>query len=555
MPRWKSVGGPALLAVSLAAVSLSAVRLSAARPVTSRATGATSWWHPGPLTSWQYALGEPFPIAVPTNIGNVEVYDIDEGNEAGVTRSEVATSVAAVHASGAKAICYVEAGGWESYRADASEYSSGILGNTVSGYSNERYIDIRQWSDDPGPSGLTLSQILTARFQLCADEGFDGVETDLDDTYTDSTGFPLTMADEETFMTEMAGVIHGLGMAWFLKNDINGDSLLADMEPLADGTVNEQCWQYAECSALEPFVQAGKPILNVEYANEPEATVCPQALAFPMATMHTDVDLDGNIAWACWQYGVTTTTTATSTTTTAKSTTTTAKSTTTNTTAAGAPPPPAGSPPPPTGSPPPPTGAPTSTVGRTPTSTTPPTAPPRAPEFTSPSTARATVGHRFSFQVTASGNPSPNLAHSALPSGLRWAGGTKGRATISGVPNPTAAGLARVLLSATNASGRAHQSLTIRAQRRPGVTNGSPPPATVGRHYRFAFRTYGYPAPSLRESGKLPAGLAFTRNRDGHATLSGVPAPGSGGAHHMSMTVSNPLGKVTVHYVLVVRES
>jgi len=31
----------------------------------------------------QYAIGEPLPIAVPTNIGNVEAYDIDEGNVAG----------------------------------------------------------------------------------------------------------------------------------------------------------------------------------------------------------------------------------------------------------------------------------------------------------------------------------------------------------------------------------------------------------------------------------------------------------------------------------------
>ena len=53
------------------------------------------------------------------------------------------------------------------------------------------------------------------------------METDLDDTYTDSTGFPLTMANEITFMTEMAGAVHGLGLAWFLKNDINGDSLIS----------------------------------------------------------------------------------------------------------------------------------------------------------------------------------------------------------------------------------------------------------------------------------------------------------------------------------------
>jgi len=40
---------------------------------------AATWWDPGPLTSWAYVIGENSPIAVPTNVGNVQVYDIDAG--------------------------------------------------------------------------------------------------------------------------------------------------------------------------------------------------------------------------------------------------------------------------------------------------------------------------------------------------------------------------------------------------------------------------------------------------------------------------------------------
>jgi hypothetical protein len=485
MARWPYAGAALLVAASLGAVSRGEISSGAPSP-----TAAVNWWHPGQLTSWQYAIGEPFPIAVPTDIGDVEAYDIDEGNLNGVSASEVGASVAAIHAQGAKAICYVDTGGWENYRSDASEYASAILGSPVPGYSDERYVDIRQWSDDPGPTGMTLGQVLTARFQLCQDEGFDGVETDLDDTYTDSTGFPLTMTDEVRFMTEVADVVHGLGMAWFLKNGINGDSFISDLEPLADGTVNEQCWQYDECSALAPFVQAGKPVLNVEYADEAEATTCPHALAFPMATMHTDEDLDGTIAWACWQYGATTST------------------------------PPA--------------------VGLR----------PQAPKFVSPARATATVGQRFSFQLTASGNPLPVLGHSKLPIGLRWARHGPGRATISGAPKAPAAGLTRVLLSAVNSRGRARQVLTILVRRRPGLSSGAPPAATVGRRYRFVFSVYGFPVPSLRELGTLPAGLVFRQKGDGHATLSGLPAAGSKGAHLICVRVSNSLGALTVHYVL-----
>jgi hypothetical protein len=250
-----------------------------------------AWWQPGRVTSWQYDLG--WPVAVPTNLGAVQVYDIDyDGSEQG-TEAQVAAVVARIHASEAHAICYVEIGGWENYRPDANRYPHTILGHPISGYPDERYVDIRRWA--------VIGPILNARFRQCKSEGFDGVETDIDDSYTDATGFPLTLHDEVTFDSEVARAIHALGLAWFLKNGINDDAFISDMEPLADGTVNEQCWQYNECPQVEPFAKAGKPILNVEYANLPSVSTCRQALAFPMATMHTDVNLDGKIAWACWR--------------------------------------------------------------------------------------------------------------------------------------------------------------------------------------------------------------------------------------------------------------
>ena len=253
-------------------------------------TGA-AWWHPGRLSSWQYDL--EWPVAVPTNIGPVQVYDIDyDGSEQG-TKAQVATVVSKIHAEGGRAICYMETGGWENYNPDAARYPKSVLGLPISGYPDERYVDIRRWT--------ALAPILEARFRQCKAEGFDGVETDIDDSYTDQTGFPLTLADEVTFDTEVAKAVHALGLAWFLKNGINDDAFITDMEPLADGTVNEQCWQYQECAQLAPFVKAGKPILNVEYAGLPQAPTCRQAVTFPMATMHTDVNLNGKIAWACWQ--------------------------------------------------------------------------------------------------------------------------------------------------------------------------------------------------------------------------------------------------------------
>jgi hypothetical protein len=164
------------------------------------------------------------------------------------------------------------------------------------------------------------------------------------------------------------------------------------------------------------------------------------------------------------------------------------------------------------------------------------------------------VGHRFTFTVTAVGEPVPTLVHSALPRGLSWSSAGNGRATISGVPQAKAAGTTRVSLRASSAAGSATQVLTIQVQRRPGLSAGRLPAATVGHFYHFTLSTYGYPRPTVTKSGRLPAGLSFRRNSNGKITLSGTPAPGSGGAHHIGITVSNSMGKATVHYTLTVKE-
>ena len=98
--------------------------------------------------------------------------------------------------------------------------------------------------------------------QQCAAKRFDAVETDLDETYSGSdgtTGFTETKADEEAYMTTLADYMHSLGLAWVIKNpDDTGDSYAADMEPLADLDLSEQCNQYGTCSALTvPRSQAG----------------------------------------------------------------------------------------------------------------------------------------------------------------------------------------------------------------------------------------------------------------------------------------------------------
>jgi len=60
-------------------------------------------------------------------------------------------------------------------------------------------------------------------------------------------------------MTTLANYMHSIGLGWFIKNpDDTGDSYAADMEPLADAVLTEQCNEYSSCSLLSAY-EATRP--------------------------------------------------------------------------------------------------------------------------------------------------------------------------------------------------------------------------------------------------------------------------------------------------------
>ena len=174
------------------------------------------------------------------------------------------------------------------------------------------------------------------------------------------------------------------------------------------------------------------------------------------------------------------------------------------------------------------------------------------PVFTSASSTTGMSGHKFTFQVAVSGDPVPSLGHSTLPSGLQWTS-LDGIATIFGVPTTT--GPTKLLLTASNAAGSTKQLLTISVRRPAGFVTGKPPAAVAGHRYSFTVTAFGYPTPSISETGALPAGLVFTSRGQGMATLTGAPTMTSTGAHPISLTVANRVGTTTAHYVLIVGEA
>ena len=218
-------------------------RATTSATTTSTASSSTSLWHPALVTSWQWQLSStPIDLSI-----HVQVYDIDAFDND-------ASQVAAIHATGAKAVCYISGGTLENWRPDANSFPSSVTGNAVSGWAGEKWLDIRQIS--------ILGPIMEARMDICVTKGFDGIEADNVDGYTNPTGFPLKYQDQLNYNIFLANAAHARGLSIGLKNDVDQ---VKDLVSYFDWALNEECFKFNECDTLLPFINAGKPVFQTEY--------------------------------------------------------------------------------------------------------------------------------------------------------------------------------------------------------------------------------------------------------------------------------------------------
>lgn len=214
----------------------------------------TTMWIPPANTSWQWQLTTPVDLSVVAQMYDIDMFDND------------ATVVASLHALGIKVVCYISAGTYENWRPDAASFPASVLG-AANGWPGENWLDIRQIG--------VLGPIMNARLSLCQAKGFDAVEFDNVDGYSNNSGFPLTYNDQLTYNKWLAAAAHTYGLSAALKNDVEQ---AADLVGDFDWTLNEQCFQYHECNMLAPFTSAGKAVFNVEYQLSPDK-FCSQANA------------------------------------------------------------------------------------------------------------------------------------------------------------------------------------------------------------------------------------------------------------------------------------
>jgi hypothetical protein len=258
--------------------------------------GETQRWEPPPTARWQYQLessdkglkstgGIDVNVCRPPAAGGPcvrpQVFDIDlyqDGQVSGNDHTVNSAAVNAIHGRGAHAVCYLSAGTAERFRPDYDKYvrfdrthGHSLLGKPFSDrFSNEYWLSL---NDGRGQRDFVLRRLAT-RTRKCANAGFDGVEYDVVDAYAQGkrvTGWRISAHTQLIFDKALARIAHEDGLAVGLKNDLGQ---VPRLEPKFDFAVNEQCFQYHECTnnpspGYKAFLRDGKPVFQVEYRIPP----------------------------------------------------------------------------------------------------------------------------------------------------------------------------------------------------------------------------------------------------------------------------------------------
>jgi hypothetical protein len=243
------VGALAALMVAVAGLGASDIVPAAAAPVP-----CTGCYLPPVRTNFQIQLTGKVARGVAADFFDIDLFD------------NTTAVVADLHARGHKVACYFSAGSFENWRPDASQFPESVKGKG-NGWPGEKWLDVRRLD--------VLGPIINARLDLCRAKGFDSVDPDNVDGFTNDTGFPLTGADQLAFNQFIANAAHARSLSVGLKNDLDQ---IPELVGSFDWAINEQCAQYDECNLLVPFVQAGKPVMELEYTL-PKAKFCPAANA------------------------------------------------------------------------------------------------------------------------------------------------------------------------------------------------------------------------------------------------------------------------------------
>ena len=227
------------------------------------ATG-TGVWQPPPGATWQWQLtGETIDTSFDVAMYDLDLFDADP------------ELVRSLHDQGRAVVCYLSAGSVEDWRPDAGDFPASVVGKAYEGWEGERWLDIRQIE--------LLAPIMGQRLDSCKSKGFDAVEPDNIDAYTNDTGFPLTYEDQLNYNIWLAGEAHARGLSIGLKNT---SEQAEELVTHFDWALTEGCFVQGWCQDMVLFVDAGKAVFAAEYTDVGADLdeICPEAGGYASAS-------------------------------------------------------------------------------------------------------------------------------------------------------------------------------------------------------------------------------------------------------------------------------
>tara|TARA_B100000123_G_scaffold174797_1_gene129828 strand:- start:1146 stop:2060 length:915 start_codon:yes stop_codon:yes gene_type:complete len=185
-------------------------------------------------------------------------------------------------------VCYINVGALEDWRDDYSDFPKHVIGNAYWGWDGEYWLDIARFEH--------FADVMTARFDLCRDKGFLGVEPDNIDGYeadlsNKTTGFDLKRTDQLRYIRWLIDLAHQRGLAIGQKN---APELVGDLVDQMDFAILESAFRLDFMDAFDPYIAHGKPVFAVEYREEGAnaARFCPVARNHGFQGVIASLELD-----------------------------------------------------------------------------------------------------------------------------------------------------------------------------------------------------------------------------------------------------------------------
>jgi hypothetical protein len=201
--------------------------------------------------SWQVQLSGSFDASI-----DVALYYIDLDNLTSAERTALSNS-------GRHMACYLSAGSYEPWRPDAALFPAAVIGNALSDYPDERWLDIRS---------TAVTSLMGARMDQFESSGCKSVAIANVTTSGDNTGFDVTATDQTNYLTWLSNEVHRRGL---LAGLATAEDRLSVMEPLFDWAYSQGCWGDNRCYDYAPFITAAKAVLAVEFGDATTApTIC-----------------------------------------------------------------------------------------------------------------------------------------------------------------------------------------------------------------------------------------------------------------------------------------